>query len=130
MAPDESWDRLTLLLTDHQGMRPMNKSVFGRDRTTDVLSQRYDAVPGQPAGLEGEVVVNVEQAVELAGPNPIDIDRELAWYIAHGCHHLGGAEDGTPAQRAAMHRREHAWLAEARERGLLPGLILAAGEDR
>ena len=39
-------------------------------------------------------------------------DRELALYLAHGCDHLTGADDATPAGRARMRRRELGWLRE------------------
>jgi ssRNA-specific RNase YbeY (16S rRNA maturation enzyme) len=39
------------------------------------------------------------------------MNAELALYIAHGFDHLSGADDDTPARRAAMRRTEMRWLA-------------------
>lgn len=123
LGPSRRWSRLTIILTDHEGMRPVNRAVFQRDASTDVISLAYPPMPPGSEDMEGEVIVNVEQALECGGPDPQDAERELAWYLAHGCHHLGGADDDTPTRRAAMHGQEQAWLADAQRRGLLPGLI-------
>jgi ssRNA-specific RNase YbeY (16S rRNA maturation enzyme) len=45
------------------------------------------------------------------GPQHDGADAELALYIAHGFDHLSGADDNTPARRAAMRRTEMRWLA-------------------
>jgi rRNA maturation RNase YbeY len=116
-----TWAQLTLILTDHAGMIPVQEACFGKRETTDVVSQVYDPIPPHTAGHSGELVVNVEQAQDCAATP--GLPRELAWYIAHGCHHLAGAVDDTPAQRADMHRREQTWLDEAEALGLLAGLI-------
>jgi rRNA maturation RNase YbeY len=126
-SPSLRWAQLTIILTDHQGMQPVNRAVFQREETTDVISLVYPPVAALSGGMEGEVIVNVEQAMDCGGADPGAAERELAWYLAHGCNHLGGADDDTPARRAAMHDREQAWLAEAEQRGLLPGLIRTTG---
>jgi len=78
---------------------------------TDVITQRYDPIPGEPGGLTGELFVNAERAAccapRRAGWDP---DRELALYLAHGFDHLTGADDGTRAERSRMRRRELGWL--------------------
>ena len=106
-----------LLLTDDEGIQPLNRACFGKDRPTDVITQAYAAVPGR-GGFHGEIVVNAQRAAEEGarrqGPGP-----ELALYIAHGFDHLAGATDHTPAQRARMRRREQAWLKKAAAAGPL-----------
>lgn len=106
--PDTVWQEVTLLLTDDDGITQTNREFFGKDRPTDVISFRCEPVPGED-GATGDLIVNVERAVQ-EGPNHDGIHAELALYIAHGFDHLSGADDNTPARRAAMRRTEKKWL--------------------
>jgi probable rRNA maturation factor len=128
LRPDREWEELSLVLTDDEGIVPVNRAYFGKDIPTDVISFAYDPLPGAEAGASGEVVINVARAVEV-GPDHGGVDRELALYVAHGCHHLTGATDDTPDRREAMRRREEGWLDEAEAEGLLDGLA-EGGEQR
>jgi len=106
LAPERNWQELSLVFTD-DSIRDLNRQWFGKDMVTDVISFAYD----QPEAC-GELIINLQQAREEGqlreGP-----DRELALYIAHGCHHLTGAEDSTPEQKHAMRTVEEKWLEEA-----------------
>jgi len=93
---------------------------LGRPHSTDVLSFAYAPLPPLTA-WQGEVIVNLDRA-RAAGPRHRGIAYELALYIAHGCQHLSGADDATPAQRRTMRRIETAWLREAEEDGLISSL--------
>ncbi len=115
------WKEASLVLTDDAGITPVNRAHFGKDRPTDVISFRYEPLPGEPPGLSGEVIVNAQRARQV-GRTPENASRELALYIAHGCLHLTGASDRTAALRARMRRQETAWLAQAERRGLIRGL--------
>lgn len=110
--PDTVWKEVSLLLTDDAGITQYNREFFGKDGPTDVISFRGEPVPGED-GTTGDLIVNVERAVQ-EGPRHDGIDAELALYIAHGFDHLSGADDNTPARRAAMRRTEMRWLAELR----------------
>jgi len=112
LVPDEpAWQEVTIHLLDDAGIAPVNEAIMAHDGATDVITQRYEPCPGEPDGLIGELFVNVERAA-LVGPRRAawSADRELALYLAHGFDHLTGADDGTPAERARMRRRELAWL--------------------
>lgn len=120
-APDSApWREVTVHLLDDAGSASVNSAVMGHDGATDVITQRYEPIPGEDAGLVGELFVNVQcaqrAAPRRAGWSP---DKEFALYLAHGCDHLTGADDHLPGQRAAMRRRELAWL----RRLVLPSLF-------
>lgn len=102
------WREVTLILVDDAGMEPVNRRILGHEGTTDVITQRYEPLPGEPVGLLGEVVVNVERAWQVGGAR--SASRELALYIAHGLDHLNDEDDSTPAGRLRMRRRELRWL--------------------
>ena len=107
-----------MLLMDNAGIKRVNRALFGRHEVTDVISQRYDPMPGLDGRHGGEVFVNVQRAAERAAsirskargrsgkPRAWDESRELALYIAHGCNHLTGAEDAEAAGRSRMRRRD------------------------
>ncbi len=122
LCPDRVWTELSLVITDDEGIRPLNRAHFNRDHATDVISFNYTALPGEEGTHSGEVIVNIQRAVEIGEGEPGGTGRELAWYIAHGCHHLTDAEDHTDELRSAMHRREQQWLDEAERLGLLEQL--------
>ncbi len=123
------WTGVSVVLTDDRGITGLNAEYFGRHRPTDVISFTYGSVPGEPDRTFGEVVVNVERAL-AEGPLHAGANRELALYIAHGCHHLSGASDDTPRLRNRMRRREENWLREAEEQGCLAGLLVGNGNNR
>jgi len=100
-----------LLLTDDAGITQTNREFFGKDRPTDVISFRYDPIPGEENEATGDLIVNVECAVREGAAHD-GADAELALYIAHGFDHLSGADDDTPTRRTAMRRTEMRWLGE------------------
>lgn len=112
---------LNVVVTDDAGMAPLNGHYFGRFAPTDVISFAYPPSPERRAFF-GELIVNVERAAACAP----DLARELALYLAHGCDHLAGASDRTPAQRRRMLRRERTWLRQAERDNLLTGLAARA----
>ena len=108
----EPWNEVCLVLVDDEGITQTNCEYFGKNRPTDVISFRYDPIPGEDEGWSGDLVINVDRAVH-AGPEHNGIDYELALYIAHGFDHLSGAEDDTDEKREAMRATETEWLLQA-----------------
>ncbi len=121
LKPLAAWTEIALILTDDDGITPVNRAVFSKDGPTDVISLTYDSVPGEKPRSTGEVFVNAERA-QAVGRTERGTGRELALYIAHGLHHLAGASDRTPALRKAMLNEENAWLSKAEKAGLLKEL--------
>ena len=111
LAGAPPWQEVTIHLLDDAGIAPVNAAIMAHGGATDVITQRYEPVPGEPDGLIGELFLNVERAARVA-PRRAGwcADRELALYLAHGFDHLTGADDHTPAERTRMRRREMAWL--------------------
>ena len=108
---ETAWGEVSVVLTDDEVITQTNREFLGKDRPTDVISFRYDPVPGEDNKATGDLIVNVECALR-EGPAHDGPDAELALYIAHGFDHLSGADDDTPQKRAAMRRTEKRWLAE------------------
>ena len=134
------WCEVNVYLLDDDSIDPVHVAVQGIAGSTDVITQRYEAIPGEPEGLAGEIFVNLqcachegersqesgvrsqESGVRSQGAggrnqeeeNQWSIDKELALYIAHGCDHLTDAEDESEEGFQAMRQRELAWLDELR----------------
>ena len=117
-----AWGDITLLLTDDIGITRFNREYFAKNRPTDVISFRYEPIPGESNYLTGDLIINVQRAHE-EGTLRGDRNFELAFYIAHGFDHLNGATDDTPQKRTSMHRREKKWITLARDQGLLDQLF-------
>jgi probable rRNA maturation factor len=114
MNPAVNWVECSVVLVGHREMIALNERALKHEGTTDVITFQYPTAPGeQPAGRRGEIVINVEEADEVAARRGAPAMQEVALYLAHGCQHLGGADDATPRERAAMSRRQNRWLKAA-----------------
>ena len=104
---------VTVVLQDDDFSAETHAAINGAEGPTDVTTQGYDPLPGEPPGVYGELYVNVDQAVRAAPKRPgWSAAKELLLYVAHGMDHLGGADDLEPADYARMRRRELRWLGE------------------
>lgn len=100
----------------------MNRACFGRHAPTDVISIAYPPLPPVARAWRGEVAINTDCACR-EGPAHGGVARELALYLAHGCHHLSGADDATPEERRRMRQRENRWLRRPDIRPLIAALL-------
>ena len=102
---------VTVVLQDDAASDEAHRAIMGVAGATDVITQRYDPMPGEAPGIYGELYVNAEQALRAAPKRCYwSPDRELLLYVAHGIDHLSGADDRTPADYRRMRRRELGWL--------------------
>ena len=111
---------VTLVLQNDAFSAEVHEAINGVQGATDVITQGYDAMPGEEPGVYGELYVNVDQAVRAA-PKRRDwsVAKELLLYVAHGMDHLSGADDHEPADYNRMRRRELGWLAACEREGLI-----------
>lgn len=82
-----------------QEIKKLNKKYFSKNRSTDVITFNLPALNGREIG---EVYICVEQAAKQALKYGHHLYCELLILTAHGCLHLLGHEDSTPALRKAM----------------------------
>jgi rRNA maturation RNase YbeY len=101
---------VSLVFVDDRTMRELNRRYLRHDRTTDVLSFSY----GTRRRLEGEIIVNLDQARRQAPTFGATYRHEVSRLIVHGLLHLAGHDDRTDAERARMHRREDRYLQSIR----------------
>ncbi|MGN0855237.1 MAG: rRNA maturation RNase YbeY [Kiritimatiellia bacterium] len=102
---------VTVVLQNDEFSAETHAAINGAKGPTDVTTQAYDAMPPEPAGVYGELYVNVDQARRAAPKRRgWSAAKELLLYVAHGMDHLSGADDGTPTDYARMRRRELRWI--------------------
>jgi len=121
-TPSLQWNEINVLLVDDTIITNSNREYFGKNSPTDVITFRYDPIPGEEEAYSGDLLINVDRAIE-EGFKRGNISRELALYIAHGINHLSGEDDDTPAKRKKMRAAENAWLREAGKLHLTENLI-------
>lgn len=108
---DAPFRAVTIILQDDAFSAETHAAINGAEGPTDVTTQRYDALPGEAAGVYGELYVNCDQALRAAPKrrnwSPA---KELLLYVAHGMDHLSGADDLSPSDYTRMRRRELRWM--------------------
>ena len=103
---------LSLLITDDETVRDLNKQYRGLDESTDVLSFADDAPDesfvngaGEPPYL-GDVILSYPRAQEQAVEQGHGVEHELRLLIVHGVLHLLGYGHATPEGETAMWSRQ------------------------
>jgi probable rRNA maturation factor len=103
---------LSVLITDDEAVRELNRQFRDVDAPTDVLAfgsgEEGDFVtaPGEPAYL-GDVVISYPRAVAQAEEYGHSINRELALLAVHGVLHLLGYDHMSEAERTEMWARQN-----------------------
>lgn len=117
---------VSVLLTDNEGIREVNRSMRGIDSPTDVLSfpsAEYEK-PADFDGLDDQDVFNPETGEYIVGDVMISAEkvksqakeyghserRELAFLTAHSMLHLVGYDHENEEERKVMEERQEAVL--------------------
>jgi len=107
---------LSVVLSDHDTVRRLNRSYLDHDYNTDVLSfpLREGTSPVQTDTedpvVEGEVYVDLDTAAERHADFDTSFDREACRYVIHGLLHLIGYDDATAAAQERMREKEDQYL--------------------
>jgi probable rRNA maturation factor len=112
---------VSVTVVSDEAMRVIHRDYLDDDSPTDVVTFPLRE-EGDPDALLGEVIVGVDRASAEATARGIPFAEELARYVVHGCLHLCGYDDKTPALRRKMYARQEDVLA-----GVLAGIAEAAG---
>lgn len=103
---------LSVVITDDEAVRALNRQFREVDAPTDVLAfgsgEESDFViaPGEPAYL-GDVVISYPRAVAQAEEYGHPIDRELVLLAVHGVLHLLGYDHVDEVERMEMGARQN-----------------------
>ncbi len=102
---------LSVVITDDEAIRELNRQFRDVDAPTDVLAfgsgedGDFVTAPGEPAYL-GDVVISYPRAVVQAEEYGQSIARELALLAVHGVLHLLGYDHVNEAERTEMWARQ------------------------
>jgi probable rRNA maturation factor len=111
---------MTIVLTDDEGIRSLNRGFLGEDVPTDVLSfaAQEDGGPfviaPEAGGYLGDVIVSFPRVVEQAAGEEHSVEQELNLLIVHGVLHLLGYDHADEEDKAAMWARQDAILSGLR----------------
>jgi len=118
-----SRSQVSLLFTDDEPIRCLNKKYRHVDRPTDVLSfpmLEIDApqdLANQLIPL-GDIVISLETAARQASEAGHSLQKELAILLCHGFLHLLHYDDQHPKERRRMFAEQKCWLRRFEEEGL------------
>lgn len=100
---------VSIVLSDHDTVRRLNREYLDHDYNTDVLSFSLDETEDV---VEGEVYVDLDTAAERYEEFGTSFEKEARRYVVHGVLHLAGYDDATDEQREAMRRLEDRYLSK------------------
>lgn len=110
---------LSIVITDNNGIRKINKEFRDKDMPTDVLS-----FPGyEPEEIEevkkseelmviGDIIISKEKVVEQAKEYENTFEREFAYLLVHGILHLLGYDHMEESEKIIMRENEEKILSE------------------
>lgn len=107
---------ISVVLTDNEGMRELNRDYRGKDVPTDVLSfPLYEShediilLEGDEAAALGDIVVSLEKAHSQSIEYGHDFMTELGFLCVHGALHLLGYdhEKDEDTEKLMRNREKH-----------------------
>lgn len=112
---------ISLLMTDDERIRELNRQYREKDYATDVLSFPMSEDPFEEGGMLGDIVISADTAAKQAADAGIELRRELAFLFIHGLLHLLGYdhEEG-PEQEEEMFSLQEEILQNLIEKGKVP----------
>ena len=96
---------ISVLVTDDNGIRAMNRDYRSVDRPTDVLSfpsNEGDALSAVPDGFLGDIAISIDRAKAQAEEYGHSFERELSFLTVHGCLHILGYDHMNDEERQEM----------------------------
>ncbi len=106
----QNWE-VGLTIVDGENIRQLNGKFRGIDRATDVLSfplyDNWDKFPKEEGGaILGDIVINIEKAVEQSREYGHSLKRELGFLTVHSMLHLMGYDHMTEDEEKEMFDRQ------------------------
>ena len=99
---------VSLMVTDDDHIRALNKEYREIDKATDVLS-----FPSGEDGFLGDIAISLPRAQAQAAEYQHSIEREFAFLVAHAMLHLFGYDHIEAQDEQAMRARQREILKKA-----------------
>lgn len=111
-SPSQAWYALSVLMTDDEAVRLLNRDWRGKDSPTNVLSFPSDmpVIPGEPDFL-GDIALARETLEREAALDGKPLDDHLRHLVVHGVLHLLGYDHIEKAEAEEMETTETRILA-------------------
>lgn len=111
---------LSILLTDDDTIRQLNREHRSKDVPTDVLAfplmdaddEQLDTLEGGPLG---DVVISLDRALIQAESRGVELTEEVRTLLAHGLLHLLGYDHQTDAEEQEMNALADKLIAASRQ---------------
>ncbi|GJQ58082.1 MAG: rRNA maturation RNase YbeY [Candidatus Scalindua sp. AMX11] len=95
--------KLSIAFVDNNEIKKVHQRFLSSDEITDVISF---PLGGESGSVNGEVVVSVETALEVANSKQSSVEGEIILYVIHGILHLLGFDDNNRINSRIMHKKE------------------------
>jgi len=119
---------LSILLTDNETIRELNRVHRNMDCPTDVLAfpmregfKMAHLPPGSAPEVLGDIVISLDRTQRQAMEQGHSFEHELAFLFTHGLLHLIGYRDEEPEELAEIKRRGNELLEVIQLEALLSG---------
>jgi len=111
---------LSIVVTDNENIREINREQRDIDKPTDVLSfpgftkEEWEELKGNEDELVyiGDIVVSKEKIMEQAKVYETGFEREFCYLIAHGMLHLMGYDHMEDNDKSVMRKKEEEIMAK------------------
>lgn len=100
--------RVSLLFTEGNKIRSLNKQYRGRDEETDVLS-----FPSEENKFLGDIALSIPRAQQQAAEYCHTTEREIAFLVAHSMLHLFGYDHEAANEEENMREKQRTILQKA-----------------
>ncbi len=87
---NKSLNSLSIILSDDEKLRQLNRDSLGIDEPTDVLA--YDLSEDSKDEIEGEIYISLDRVDIQAAEYSIEPETELLRLLVHGILHLCGVD--------------------------------------
>jgi probable rRNA maturation factor len=102
---------LSVILTDNEHIRNLNRDYLGRDRVTNVMSFPQQEGEGLTGNHLGDVVISVEMASDEAAEYGIDVLGRIRQLLIHGiCHLIGYNHEDVSEEKALEMEAAEEWV--------------------
>ena len=110
-APEDA--TLSILLTDDEQIRSLNRDYRGFDKATDVLSFTvHERDPETGCLYLGEIIISIPYAAKQTQQRGHPLEAEMQLLIIHGVLHLLGHDHAEKEEKAKMWKAQDEILAE------------------
>lgn len=102
---------LTIRIVDDEEGAELNETYRGKQGPTNVLSFPFEAPPGVPLPLLGDIVICAPKVAREAAEQGKPLEAHWAHLTLHGCLHLLGYDHLEPEEAEVMEALETELLA-------------------